>query len=103
MERRAALAGPVPGPRKRRVTHRLALLIVRQPHPTPDMTNVHRLASIGLTLCAALAAQDGRPAPARIGDPVPDFAFPTLHNGDGRVSLHEFRGRPVLLDFWGTR
>ncbi|MCC6673120.1 MAG: hypothetical protein IT458_18790 [Planctomycetes bacterium] len=67
------------------------------------MTNVHRLASIGLALCAALAAQDGRPAPARIGDPVPDFAFPTLHNGDGRVSLHEFQGRPVLLDFWGTR
>lgn len=64
---------------------------------------MHRLATITLTLCAALAAQDGRPAPARVGDPVPDFTFATLQNGDGRSSLQEFRGRPVLLDFWGTR
>jgi hypothetical protein len=30
------------------------------------------------------------------GQPVPDFEFRTVLGGDGRKSLSEFRGQPVL-------
>ncbi|MFZ4862914.1 redoxin domain-containing protein [Sphingobacterium sp. Mn56C] len=37
---------------------------------------------------------------AKIGDPAPDF---TLPDKDGNsVSLHDFKGKYVLLDFWAT-
>ncbi|MFQ5854770.1 MAG: redoxin domain-containing protein [Anaerolineae bacterium] len=37
---------------------------------------------------------------AKIGEPAPDFALPTP--GGETVSLSDFRGRPVLLNFWAT-
>jgi hypothetical protein len=44
------------------------------------------------------------PAKADVGQQVPDFELPAiLLNGDGRTRLSEFRGSPVVLDFWGTR
>ena len=39
---------------------------------------------------------------AKVGDKVPSFAMEKLLNGDGRNNLDEFRGQPVLVDFWGT-
>jgi hypothetical protein len=36
-----------------------------------------------------------------IGDKVADVTFPTLINGDGRQSLAEFFGQPVVIDQWG--
>jgi peroxiredoxin len=34
----------------------------------------------------------------RVGDVAPDFALPTL--AGGTVRLSDFRGRPVVLNFW---
>ncbi len=54
----------------------------------------------GLLAGIPLAAQ--APARAAVGGPVPDFTFPAFQNGDGRQQLSEFRGQPVLIEFWGT-
>lgn len=48
-------------------------------------------------LCVPVTAQT-----ARVGDQVPQFTFPALLNGDGRQSLSDFYGSPVMIDFWGT-
>jgi hypothetical protein len=42
------------------------------------------------------------PKAAKIGEVVPDFEFPMVWNGDGRRKLSEFRGQPVMIEFWGT-
>jgi len=49
------------------------------------------------TLCLPLAAQGG----ASVGDQVPEFSFPRLINGDGRQSLSDFYGHPVVVEYWG--
>jgi hypothetical protein len=55
--------------------------------------------SFGLALLVApLAAQQV----ARVGEVVPQFSFPKFLNGDGRQSLGEFFGQPVVIEFWGT-
>ncbi len=38
---------------------------------------------------------------AEIGDEAPDFELPALE-GDGTVRLSDFRGRPVVLNFWAS-
>ncbi len=44
---------------------------------------------------------EGSVAPApEIGAPAPDFDLETLSGN--RVSLKDFRGKPVLLNFWAT-
>lgn len=48
-----------------------------------------------LLLHAALAQ-----APA-VGDKVADATFPPFLNGDGRQSLSEFYGQPIVIDRWG--
>jgi peroxiredoxin len=63
----------------------------------------------GLIIIAAGNRQAGAPAAAqpapvmrflRENEPVPDFTLNTL---DGRaVSLADFRGQPVLINFWAT-
>ena len=40
---------------------------------------------------------------AQVGDQVAEFTFGPMLNGDGRAKLSEFRGQPILIDFWGTR
>jgi cytochrome c biogenesis protein CcmG/thiol:disulfide interchange protein DsbE len=37
--------------------------------------------------------------PAQIGSTAPDF---TIRDGDQTVTLSQFRGKPVLLNFWAT-
>ena len=49
-------------------------------------------------LSGALAAQQK----ASVGQPVPDFSFGKLRNGDGREKLSDYRGQVVILEFWGT-
>lgn len=49
-------------------------------------------------LALPLAAQQR----AAVGDKVPDVTFPAFLNGDGRQSLSEFFGQPVMIDLWGT-
>src|SRR5262245_21739173 len=56
------------------------------------------LAAIAL---APVAAQQGV-VPAKVGEKVPDFEFPPFQNGDGRQSLSEFAGQPVLIVFWSA-
>jgi cytochrome c biogenesis protein CcmG/thiol:disulfide interchange protein DsbE len=38
---------------------------------------------------------------AEVGSPVPDFVLPAL-DGEGEVRLSDFRGRPVILNFWAS-
>ena len=38
---------------------------------------------------------------ARVGAPVPHFDLPAL-SGGGRVAVSEFRGRPMVINFWAT-
>lgn len=52
-----------------------------------------------LLLAMPIAAQQA----ANLGEQVPEFTFPQFLNGDGRQSLSEFFGQPVMIDFWGTR
>ncbi len=50
-------------------------------------------------LCLALAGCDRGSKPAMIGGAAPDF---TVQDSDRRVSLHDFRGKVVVLNFWAT-
>ncbi len=58
-----------------------------------------------LTLVLLLAgcstgSEPSAPSVARAGEPAPDFQ---LENLDGQsISLSDFRGKPVLINFWAT-
>jgi peroxiredoxin len=59
-----------------------------------------RIAWIAGALLLALALGSCRSSqPAQIGTTAPDF---TLHDGDQTVTLSQFRGKPVLLNFWAS-
>lgn len=49
-------------------------------------------------LCLASACRRGS-EPLRIGSPAPDFS---LTDSERTVTLSQFRGKPVLLNFWAT-
>ncbi len=42
-----------------------------------------------------------RGAGAEIGAPAPDFRLPALEGG-GDVRLADYRGRPVVVNFWAS-
>ncbi|MFY9341961.1 MAG: hypothetical protein WAT39_05710 [Planctomycetota bacterium] len=50
-----------------------------------------------LLLAMPAAAQER----ATVGAKIPDATFQFL-NGDGRTSLSDFFGQPVMIDIWGT-
>jgi cytochrome c biogenesis protein CcmG/thiol:disulfide interchange protein DsbE len=53
-----------------------------------------------LAIAALLAAGcDRGDHPAMVGSPAPDF---TIHDGMRTVTLSQFRGKPVMLNFWAT-
>ena len=67
------------------------------------MTRERFIPLLGLAAAVTLAAgtnQQGKAA--KVGDKVPSFALGKMINGDGRTNLDEFRGQPVMVDFWGT-
>ncbi len=63
--------------------------------------NVKRalLAGLGLALALLLVGCYSGTKPARIGQPAPDFSLP---DGSGRISLHDLKGKVVVLNFWAT-
>jgi len=48
-------------------------------------------------LIATLSGCDDTPKVRLVGSPAPDF---TLQDSDHAVSLHDFRGKLVILNFW---
>ena len=55
-----------------------------------------------LLAAALLALPVAAQKVANVGEKVPEFTFPQFQNGDGRQSLADFYGQPVVIDFWGT-
>lgn len=58
-----------------------------------------RRAILFLLIAFALTACKSGSQPGRIGSTAPDF---TIADGQRNVSLHDFRGKVVLLNFWAT-
>lgn len=66
-----------------------------------NWTSLAGVATAGALAAAALAAQG--PQMAEVGAEA-NYAFSQpLLNGKGLRSLQELRGKPVLIEFWGTR
>lgn len=53
----------------------------------------------GIALQRWAAVRNGNPAPL-VGSEAPDFSLPAL--GGTRIELRQFRGQPVVLNFWAT-
>lgn len=54
---------------------------------------------LGLFALLLATACDRGSQPEMVGAPAPDF---TIRDGARTVTLRQFRGRPVLLNFWAT-
>ena len=73
------------------------------------MLRLHRiplLATAALSLLVPSLAAAGALAPAdvvEVGDSVSYTFRRPLVNGRGLKSLEELQGRPVFIEFWGTR
>jgi cytochrome c biogenesis protein CcmG, thiol:disulfide interchange protein DsbE len=50
-------------------------------------------------LCLLFAGCNSGPQPHGIGSPAPDF---TVQDPDHTVSLHQFKGKPIILNFWAS-
>jgi cytochrome c biogenesis protein CcmG/thiol:disulfide interchange protein DsbE len=71
---------------------------VRRTHlSTPLFTLLFTLLAIGL-LSALIGCYSGS-HPARIGSNAPDF---TVQDSDHTITLSQFRGQVVVLNFWAT-
>lgn len=60
-----------------------------------SVTNVPSLTPVNIA-DTEMSSSDG----GLVGQPAPDFTLPTL-NGD-EISLSNFRGQPVLINFWAS-
>jgi peroxiredoxin len=65
-------------------------------------TNLGKLILLVVVVAGAilLAWRLREPRPVAIGDPAPDFKLPAL--GPGSLSLGDYRGQVVLVNFWAT-
>ncbi|MGB8010915.1 MAG: TlpA disulfide reductase family protein [Terriglobales bacterium] len=66
---------------------------------TPLSTPLVAAVSISIGLLAAMIGCYSGNHPARIGSNAPDF---TLQDSDHQVTLSQFRGQVVVLNFWAT-
>ena len=68
------------------------------------MTCIRFVPAVGLFAAITIAASSGQRQgqSAKIGDKVPSFTFEKMVNSDGRTNLDEYRGQPLVVDFWGT-
>src|SRR5208282_491034 len=65
-----------------------------------DVNSTKRIATFLMMAVLMLGVASCRTSePARIGSTAPDF---TVRDGDKTVQLSQFRGKPVLLNFWAT-
>ncbi|HYY68782.1 MAG TPA: TlpA disulfide reductase family protein [Terriglobales bacterium] len=60
---------------------------------------MRRIPLLIVLLAALLAGCDRGSRPLLVGRPAPDF---TLQDSDRTVSLHELRGKIVVLNFWAS-
>ncbi len=64
---------------------------------------MHRIGfgTAALLLCVPLvsAQQNGAPAPA-VGETAPDIVGPDIYGK--KLKLSDYKGKVVLLDFWGN-
>ena len=64
------------------------------------MNKMLKVVSLIILTSMLLVAGCSAPSVARVGEPAPDFR---LENLDGQsISLSDFRGKPVLINFWAT-
>lgn len=78
----------------------LAWWVIRMnPTPTHESPLVPNQPALVTTLAAPAQALYGSNAPA-IGSPAPDFKLKTLTGSE--ISLAQYRGQPVLVNFWAT-
>ena len=64
------------------------------------MNKMLKVVSLIILTSLLLVAGCSAPSVARVGEPAPDFR---LENLDGQsISLSDFRGKPILLNFWAT-
>ena len=61
--------------------------------------DVKRCLLVLLVLSLVLAACNSGSRPPRINTPAPDF---TVKDADHTVTLSQYKGKPVLLNFWAT-
>ena len=54
------------------------------------------------TSSEGLATAQALPPAPLVGRMAPDFTLPRLNGGGDDLSLSNFRGRPVVLNFWAT-
>ena len=53
-----------------------------------------------LSATALFALRQRKPRPPGLGESAPDFTLPALNQGS--LSLHDFKGQVVLVNFWAT-
>ena len=61
--------------------------------------SVKRLPSSIVLLCVAFLVACNSSHPPRIGNPAPNFR---ITDGQQSVSLDQFRGKPLVLNFWAS-
>ncbi len=62
------------------------------------MTLSRLVRGVGMVVVLTTAAL----AQLKVGELVPDKTFAQMLNSDGRKSMAELKGSPVLIDWWGN-
>jgi thiol-disulfide isomerase/thioredoxin len=58
---------------------------------------------VGIILANICSAQTTSTSPVAIGNEVPNLKFKNLLNSPyGTISMHDFHGKAIILDFWAT-
>lgn len=65
---------------------------------TQLLTPVHNQSDIKVDNTTVL----GEVTSPLIGKPAPDFTLPTLGNSASKIHLSDFKGKPVILNFWAS-